>query len=110
MGGEFLSELGDAAALPELAGPVAMSTDSFVVSPLFFPGGDIGSMAVYGTVNDLAVSGAVPKWISLALIIEEGLPMKTLRRVLASVAKAAARVGVQVVHRRYKSRSARGGR
>lgn len=97
VGGAFLMELGDAAALPKLAGPPALSTDSFVVSPLFFPGGDIGSMAVYGTVNDLAVAGAVPRWISLAFIIEEGLPVETLRRVLASVAKASARVGVQVV-------------
>jgi hydrogenase expression/formation protein HypE len=74
-----------------------MTTDSFVVSPLFFPGGDIGSLAVYGTVNDLAVAGAVPRWISLALILEEGLELDVLRRVLASVAAAAERVGVLVV-------------
>jgi len=88
---------GDAAVLPKLGGPPAMTTDSFVVSPLFFPGGDIGSLAVYGTVNDLAVAGARPRWISLALILEEGLEIAVLERVLESVAAAAARVGVEVV-------------
>jgi hydrogenase expression/formation protein HypE len=94
---EFLRMAGDAAVLPTLRGPIAMTTDSFVVSPLFFPGGDIGSLAVYGTVNDLAVAGAQPRWISLALILEEGLEMSVLERVLASVAEAAKRAGVLVV-------------
>ncbi len=76
---EYLACLGDAAVLPAAEGRWAMSTDSFVVSPLFFPGGDIGSLAVYGTVNDLAVVGALPRWISLALIIEEGLSLQLLR-------------------------------
>jgi len=93
----FLRIAGDAAVLPKLQGPIAMTTDSFVVSPLFFPGGDIGSLAVYGTVNDLAVAGAQPRWISLALILEEGLEMAVLERVLASVAAAAKRVRVLVV-------------
>ncbi|MBN1852967.1 MAG: hydrogenase expression/formation protein HypE [Pirellulales bacterium] len=97
IGNEFLTVLGDAAILPPLAGPLALSTDSFVVTPLFFPGGDIGSLAVYGTVNDIAVAGAVPRWMSLAWIIEEGLPVGTLIRVLASIADAAARTGVRVV-------------
>jgi hydrogenase expression/formation protein HypE len=92
-----LLSLGDAATLPNFPGPVAMTTDSFVVSPLFFPGGDIGSLAVYGTVNDLAVSGARPRWLSLAMILEEGLPVETLRRILRSVARAARDVGVEVV-------------
>jgi hydrogenase expression/formation protein HypE len=74
-----------------------MTTDSSVVSPLFFPGGDIGSLAVYGTVNDLAVTGAAPRWISLAFILEEGLEMAVLERVLASVAAAARRADVFVV-------------
>jgi hydrogenase expression/formation protein HypE len=74
-----------------------MTTDSFVVSPLFFPGGDIGSLAVFGTVNDLAVAGALPRWISLALILEEGVEITILERVLASIASAAKRVGVPVV-------------
>lgn len=97
MTNEYLADLGDAASLPRCEGPLAMTTDSFVVSPLFFPGGDIGSLAVYGTVNDLAVSGARPLWISLGLIIEEGLPTATLERVLDSVAEAARRSDVRVV-------------
>ncbi|HEY3392912.1 MAG TPA: hydrogenase expression/formation protein HypE [Lacipirellulaceae bacterium] len=94
---EFLRIAGDAAVLPKLQGPIAMTTDSFVVSPLFFPGGDIGSLAVYGTINDLAVAGAAPRWISLALILEEGLEIAVLEQVLASVAVAAKRAGVLVV-------------
>lgn len=94
---EFLATREDAAALPPPAGPLAVTTDSFVVSPLFFPGGDIGSLAVYGTINDLAVSGARPLWISLAMIIEEGLAASTLARVISSIAAAAQRVGVLVV-------------
>jgi hydrogenase expression/formation protein HypE len=94
---EFLRLAGDAAMLPPVRGPLAMTTDSFVVSPLFFPGGDIGSLAVYGTVNDLAVAGARPRWISLALILEEGLEIAVLQRVLASIAAAAKRVCVLVV-------------
>jgi hydrogenase expression/formation protein HypE len=94
---EFLLPVGDAAVLPACRGRLALTTDSFVVSPLFFPGGDIGSLAVYGTVNDLAVAGARPLWISLAMIVEEGLELKVLQRVLQSVGVSAARVGVQVV-------------
>lgn len=94
---EFLKLAGDAAVLPALRGQLAMTTDSFVVSPLFFPGGDIGSLAVYGTVNDLAMAGARPRWISLAFIIEEGLEIDVLGRVLRSIAAAAERVGVLVV-------------
>lgn len=97
LGNERLTGDGDAAILPALTGRPAFSTDSFVVSPLFFPGGDIGTLAVYGTANDLAVTGARPRWLSLALIIEEGLPMAVLERVLASVADAAVRAGVQIV-------------
>jgi hydrogenase expression/formation protein HypE len=76
---------------------LAFTTDSFVVSPLFFPGGDIGKLAVYGTVNDLAMSGAVPKFLSAGFILEEGLPLETLRRVVASMRDAAREVGVQIV-------------
>lgn len=93
----WLSDLGDAAALSQPSGPLALTTDSFVVSPLFFPGGDIGRLAVFGTVNDLVVAGAHPQFLTLALVIEEGLPLETLRRVLASVAEAAASTGVHVV-------------
>lgn len=76
---------------------LAFTTDTFVVSPLFFPGGDIGKLAVYGTVNDLAMAGAQPRWISCALILEEGTPMDTLRKIIQSMQRAADEVGVQVV-------------
>ena len=76
---------------------LAFTTDSYVVRPLFFPGGDIGAMAVYGTVNDLAMCGARPQYLSLGLILEEGLPMETLWRVVQSIQQAAAEANVQVV-------------
>jgi hydrogenase expression/formation protein HypE len=76
---------------------VAFTTDSYVVSPLFFAGGDIGSLAVNGTVNDLAMAGARPLYLSLGLILEEGLPMETLARVMDSIKKTAAEAGVQIV-------------
>ena len=91
-----LSELGDGALLPG-ADELAFSTDSFVVSPLFFPGGDIGKLAVCGTVNDVAMCGAEPKFLSCALILEEGLPVETLERVLQSMRRAASDAGVQIV-------------
>jgi hydrogenase expression/formation protein HypE len=97
LGNEFLAPLGDSAALPHLSGAMAFTTDSFVVSPLFFPGGDIGSLAVFGTVNDLAVAGARPQWLSVALIIEEGTPFAVLAQVLHSIAAAARRAQVRVV-------------
>jgi len=93
----WLREMHDAARLPPVEGPLAFTTDSFVVSPLFFPGGDIGSLAVYGTVNDLAVSGAEPLYLTLSVIIEEGLPFAMLDRALDSVARAANRVGIPIV-------------
>jgi hydrogenase expression/formation protein HypE len=89
--------LDDAAVMPRIDGPLVVSTDAFVVSPLFFPGGDIGTLAVYGTVNDLAVRGAQPLWLTLALVLEEGLPLATLDRVVKSIAAAARRCGVTVV-------------
>lgn len=76
---------------------VAFTTDSFVVNPLFFPGGDIGKLAVYGTVNDLAMAGAQPLGLSCALILEEGLPFDVLQRVVESMQQAAAAVGVPIV-------------
>ena len=89
--------LHDAAVLPAEAGPLAFTTDSYVVHPLFFPGGDIGSLAVFGTVNDLAMVGASAIALSLSLILEEGLPMPLLQQVLASIRLAAQRCGVPVV-------------
>jgi len=92
----FLSKLDDSAVF-ELSGSLAFTTDSYVVSPIFFPGGDIGKLAVCGTVNDLAMSGAVPKYLSISLIIEEGLTMSDLRRIMDSVRDAAREAGVQIV-------------
>ncbi|WP_329267797.1 hydrogenase expression/formation protein HypE [Streptomyces sp. NBC_01451] len=111
-GGRLTAELLDELVLPALDGApgpledaallpgyreLVMSTDSFVVSPLFFPGGDIGSLAVHGTVNDLAMRGARPLALSVSLIVEEGLPLAELRAVLTSLGKAAQAAGVPVV-------------
>jgi hydrogenase expression/formation protein HypE len=87
----------DSAQFEVPPGRLAVTTDSYVVRPLFFPGGDIGSMAVYGTVNDLAMSGARPLYLSVAFIIEEGLPMETLWRVVCSMRDAAKRCAVQII-------------
>lgn len=89
--------LQDSATLPVGAGRIAFTTDSYVVSPLFFPGGDIGRLAVCGTVNDLAMSGARPVWLSLSFIIEEGLPLETFERILDSIAAAAREARVTIV-------------
>ena len=91
-----LSELGDGAILPG-GEKLVFSTDSFVVSPRFFPGGDIGKLSVCGTVNDLAMCGGEPKYLSCAFIIEEGLPLGELERIIASMAEAARKAGVQIV-------------
>jgi hydrogenase expression/formation protein HypE len=93
----ILAQLNDQAVIPVNGVRLAFTTDSFVVKPLFFPGGDIGSLAVHGTINDLAMAGARPLCLSAAFIIEEGLPLETLRRVAASLQRAAAGVGVEVV-------------
>ena len=84
-----LDQMSDAAIL-ELPGGnrVAFSTDSFVIDPLFFPGGDIGCLAVYGTANDLSVSGATPRYLSAGFIIEEGFPIADLRRIIDSMHRA----------------------
>ena len=92
----ILDRLDDSAVF-DLWGKVAFTTDSYVVNPIFFPGGDIGRLAVCGTVNDLAMMGARPLYLSLALIIEEGLPREDLARVVESVQAAAAEAGVEIV-------------
>jgi hydrogenase expression/formation protein HypE len=94
-----LRQLADSAVLqpPTCNFQFAISTDSFVVRPLFFPGGDIGSLAVHGTVNDVAMSGARPLWLTAGFILEEGLEMAVLERVVRSMAEAARAAGVQVV-------------
>ena len=96
LGNGALNDLPDAAAVPG-AESLVFSTDSFVVSPCFFPGGDIGKLAVCGTVNDVCVSGGEPKYLSLGLILEEGFPTADLERILRSIRDTANRVGVQVV-------------
>ena len=97
LGNERLNLLTDGAVLGACAGDLVMTTDSFVVQPLEFPGGDIGRLAVCGTVNDLAMMGAMPVALSLGLIVEEGLPIRVLDRVVASIAAAAAEAGTCVV-------------
>ncbi|MFP4474832.1 MAG: hydrogenase expression/formation protein HypE [Desulfatibacillaceae bacterium] len=92
-----LRALDDGAVLEMPPGRLAFSTDTFVVDPIFFPGGDIGELAVHGTVNDVAMCGAKPLFLSVAMVIEEGLPMEDLDRIVESMAKAAAEAGVQVV-------------
>ena len=94
----WLAALNDAAVFESLPpGRLAFTTDSYVVQPLFFPGGDIGELAVCGTVNDLSVAGARPLYLSAGFILEEGLPLETLQRVVRSMADTARRAGVQIV-------------
>ncbi len=93
---EMLSELSDAAILDKDPS-LAFTTDSYVVNPLFFPGGDIGKLAVCGTINDLAVTGAVPLYLSAGFIIEEGLDYKILTEITGSMAQTAAAAGVKIV-------------
>ena len=95
----YLRQMADSAVTqsPRPNLQLAISTDSFVVRPLFFPGGDIGSLAVHGTVNDVAMSGARPLWLTAGFILEEGLEMSVLERVVRSMAEAARTAGVQVV-------------
>jgi len=99
---EWLEQMGDATVLAALTGDrpdaqLAFTTDSFVVSPLFFPGGNIGELAVNGTVNDLAMRGARPLFLSAGFILEEGLPLETLGRIVQAMADAARRAGVAIV-------------
>jgi len=94
---EFLEPLHDGAVIPFDGGQLAFTTDSYVVNPIFFPGGDIGTLAVNGTVNDLAMCGARPLYLSAAFIIEEGFPMEDLWRIVRSMGQAAGRAGVALV-------------
>lgn len=97
-GSRELKELGDSALCAiDRQARIALTTDGFVVQPLFFPGGDIGSLCVSGTVNDLAVAGAVPRYLSVSMILEAGLPVDTLRRISESIARTARQAGVAVV-------------
>ncbi len=93
----FLAQLHDGAVFEVEKCRLAFSTDTFVVDPIFFPGGDIGDLAVNGTVNDVAMCGAVPKYLSMGLILEEGLPIADFKRVLKSVRSALDKAGVQLI-------------
>lgn len=96
-GNRHLHELGDGAVVPVAGGDVVISTDTFVVSPLEFPGGDIGRLAVHGTVNDLAMMGSIPRYLSAGFVLEEGLELDLLDRILDSMADCAEACGVEVV-------------
>jgi hydrogenase expression/formation protein HypE len=87
----------DSAVVPLLGGRIALSTDSYVVKPMFFPGGSIGDLAVNGTINDLAMSGATPLYLSIAFILQEGTPLAAVARIAAAVGAAASAAGVSVV-------------
>jgi len=89
--------LADSAVVPLLGGRIALSTDSYVVKPMFFPGGSIGDLAVNGTINDLAMSGASPLYLTIAFILQEGTPLATVGRIAQAVGQAASAAGVQVV-------------
>jgi hydrogenase expression/formation protein HypE len=95
-GGELLADLGDAATVSLGGARLAFSTDSYVVRPLFFPGGSIGDLAVNGTVNDLAMHGAVPAYLSCGFILEEGLELAVLDRIATDLGKAARNAGVEI--------------
>lgn len=97
LGNPFLSPLTDSAVLPPPGSRIAFTTDSYVVKPIFFPGGDIGKLSIFGTVNDLSVMGARPLYLSLGLIIEEGLPLEDLQRIVHSIKIASLEAGVVVV-------------
>jgi hydrogenase expression/formation protein HypE len=94
---EWLRRLNDQAAFAAPAGRMVMATDSHVVSPLFFPGGDIGCLSVHGTINDVAMSGARPLYLAATFILEEGFPLADLRRIVVSMAAASREAGVPVV-------------
>lgn len=96
-GADALQGLPDAATVAPATGKLTFSTDGFVVQPLQFPGGSIGHLAVHGTVNDLAVAGSKPRWLSLSMILEEGLPLTVLREILDDVCEAARQCDVQIV-------------
>lgn len=94
---EYLSQGNDGALLPPCNGRLVMATDSHVVSPLFFPGGDIGCLSVHGTINDIAVMGAQPLYLAASFILEEGFPLADLKRIVESMAHASRKAGVPIV-------------
>ncbi|HEY0719961.1 MAG TPA: hydrogenase expression/formation protein HypE [Gammaproteobacteria bacterium] len=97
LGNEYLAQGNDGALLPAVSGRLVMATDSHVVSPLFFPGGDIGALAVHGTINDVAMMGARPLYLAASFILEAGFPLSDLQRIVDSMAHASREAGVPVV-------------
>jgi hydrogenase expression/formation protein HypE len=97
LGNEYLAQCDDGARLPVVFGRLVMSTDAHVVSPLFFPGGDIGCLSVHGTINDVAVMGAKPLYLAASFVLEEGYPLADLERIVESMGAAAREAGVPVV-------------
>ncbi len=93
----YLNQLGDSAVCPAIGANLAFTTDSFVITPRFFPGGDIGKLAVAGTINDLAMSGAKPYYLTCSLILEVGLPFSELKAIINSMAQAAKQANVKIV-------------
>ena len=94
---EWLAQKNDQACFPVTAGRMVMSTDAHVVSPLFFPGGDIGSLAVHGTINDIAMAGGIPLYLSASFILEEGFPLNDLQKIVTSMANAARSANVSII-------------
>ena len=94
---EWLRQMNDQACFAVPAGRMVMATDSHVVSPLFFPGGDIGSLSVHGTINDVAMAGAHPLYLAAGFVLEEGFPLADLKRIVLSMAGAAQDAGVPVI-------------
>ncbi len=97
LGNEVLGQMDDAAVIELPPGRLAVSTDTFTVDPIFFPGGDIGSLAVHGTVNDVTMRGGTPLYLTAGFVLEEGLPLADLERVVASMARAAKEAGVKII-------------
>lgn len=97
LGNPYLAQLGDGAVVPVATAEIVLSTDSFVVSPLEFPGGNIGLLAVHGTINDVAMMGARPSYLTAGFVLEEGLPLELLERIVQSMARAAQAAGVPLV-------------
>lgn len=98
----FLNKLGDSAIISIKSKKIAYTTDSFIITPIFFPGGDIGKLCIYGTVNDLAVSGAMPKYLSCGMIVEEGFSYNALEKITLSIKAACKKAGVNIVTGDFK--------
>ncbi|RLC27703.1 MAG: hydrogenase expression/formation protein HypE, partial [Deltaproteobacteria bacterium] len=97
LGNDYLDRMDDSAVVVRDGQRLAMTTDSYVVTPIFFPGGNIGSLAVHGTVNDLSMQGARPRFLTLGLILEEGFSITDLERIVDGVAAASREAGIQIV-------------